>query len=136
MIDENVNPILGADFCVQNKIIQVNDHDRINQIQEKNPIFKEFEDVFSGLGKIGEDCHIYVKEENSPVVHASRRIPHALFEPLKKQLEELEERKIIQKVTEPTDWVSSIVLVKKPNNTVRICIDPSDLNKVIRRPYY
>ena len=32
-------------------------------------------------------------------------------------------------MTEPTEWVSSIVIVKKPNSEkLRICIDPTDLN--------
>ena len=49
----------------------------------------------------------------------------------------MEDNKIIQKVTEPTDWVSSLVIVKKPNsNKLRICIDPTDLNKAIKRPRF
>ena len=35
-------------------------------------------------------------------------------------------------MTEPTDWVSSMVTVVK-NGKVRICIDPKDLNKAVRR---
>ena len=41
----------------------------------------------------------------------------------------------IAKVTEPTEWVSSIVVVLK-NNKVRICLDPKDLNRAIRREHY
>jgi hypothetical protein len=41
----------------------------------------------------------------------------------------------ITKVQEPTDWVSSMVTVMK-NGKVRICIDPKDLNKAIRREHY
>jgi len=48
----------------------------------------------------------------------------------------MEDSKIICKENEPTDWVSSIVLVKKKDNSLRICLDPTDLNKVIRRPHY
>jgi len=51
-------------------------------------------------------------------------------------LEDLVEQKIICRVNEPTDWVSSIVLVKKSNNSLRICLDPTELNKCIRRPHF
>ena len=38
----------------------------------------------------------------------------------------------IVKVTEPIEWVSSMVVSVQ----VRICIDPSDLNKVIKRKHH
>ena len=43
---------------------------------------------------------------------------------------------IITPVTEPTDWVSSIVVVQKQNGELRICLDPHDLNKAIKREHY
>lgn len=35
---------------------------------------------------------------------------------------------VIRPVTEPTDWVSSITYVTKPDGLLRICLDPKDLN--------
>ena len=43
---------------------------------------------------------------------------------------------MIQAVNEPTDWVNHLVLVEKPNGSLRICIDPKELNKAIKRPHY
>jgi len=31
---------------------------------------------------------------------------------------------IIKKVNIPTEWVNSMVVIKKPNNEFRICLDP------------
>ena len=31
----------------------------------------------------------------------------------------------------PTPWLNSYVIVKKPNASLRICLDPTDLNKYI-----
>ena len=42
---------------------------------------------------------------------------------------------MIKKVTTPTDWISSMLTVKKPGK-LRICIDPRDLNKAIKRSHY
>ena len=42
---------------------------------------------------------------------------------------------IIKPVKEATDWVSSMVVVQKPNK-LRICLDPKHLNKAIKRPHY
>ena len=43
--------------------------------------------------------------------------------------------KIITPIEEPTDWVSSLVIVEKPNGQLRICLDPRHLNQVIKRPH-
>ena len=43
----------------------------------------------------------------------------------------------ITKVTEPTDWVNSIVVAEKPKTgKLRVCLDPKALNEVMRRPHY
>ena len=40
------------------------------------------------------------------------------------------------KVDEPIDWVNSLVCVTKKNGTPRLCLDPKDLNRAIKRPYH
>ena len=32
------------------------------------------------------------------------------------------------------EWLNSFVIVKKPNGNLRVCLDPTDLNKHIIRP--
>ena len=41
---------------------------------------------------------------------------------IRDELDRMTEEEVIEPVTEPTSWVSSIVTVKKRNNKVRICI--------------
>ena len=43
---------------------------------------------------------------------------------------------VIRKADEPTEWVSSLVVVQKLNGKVRVCLDPRDLNKAIQREHY
>ena len=90
-------------------------------------------DVFKGIGCFKEQCHIDIKEGAKPVVHAPRKVPYSIRTRLKNKLEEMERDHIIQKVNYPTDWVSSLVIVEKPDSSLRLCLDPKDLNNVIRR---
>ena len=43
---------------------------------------------------------------------------------------------VIVKVDEPTDWVNFITIVEKKNGLLRICLDPRDLNKGLKREHY
>ena len=43
-------------------------------------------------------------------------------------------RGIIRKII--YDWVSNMVVVRKKNNDLRICIDLIHLNRQIKRPHY
>ena len=45
---------------------------------------------------------------------------------------------ILEKVplNEPADWVSSLVCVDKPDGSIRVCLDPKDLNVAIKREHY
>ena len=47
----------------------------------------------------------------------------------------MEKNSIIKRIEEPTDWVNSLVLVEKPDGSLRICLDPRDLNKAIKREH-
>ena len=42
---------------------------------------------------------------------------------------------MIKKQEEPTDWVNSMVIVQTPKK-LRICLDPRDLNKAIKREHF
>ena len=45
---------------------------------------------------------------------------------------------IIEKVplNEPADWVSSLACIDKPDGSIRVCLDPRDLNRAIKREHY
>ena len=79
--------------------------------------------------------HLSIDPEVPPVVHAPRKVPIALKERLKDELDRLEGMDVITPVTEPTPWVSSLVMVVKKGK-IRVCIDPKDLNKALKRSHY
>ena len=65
-----------------------------------------------------------------------RRVPIAVKGRLKSELQRLEDKGVIKKITEPTDWVSSLVVTQKANGNVRVCINPQQLNKALKRSHY
>ena len=91
--------------------------------------------MFEGLGHIGISSSFVVNPDHTTVQHASRRVAVTLQKEVKEKIAEMEKKGIIQKVTEPTEWISSMVVVAKPGK-IRICLDPRDLNKAIQRPKY
>ncbi|GBN22426.1 Transposon Ty3-G Gag-Pol polyprotein [Araneus ventricosus] len=134
IIEKRSTPILGLNAGVKLNLIQ-----RINQItiDNKSDVLKMYETVFEGLGKFpGEEYHIELKPNAVPVIHPPRRVPQALQSRLKETLNRLEADKIISKVNKPTDWVQSLVIVEKPNGSLRLCLDPRDLNRVIKREHH
>ncbi|KAK2701583.1 hypothetical protein QYM36_019776, partial [Artemia franciscana] len=88
------------------------------------------------IGKLDGECHLYLKDDPVPTAYPARRIPSSLRGKLEAELKQMEEQGIIEKVSKPTDWVNSMVAIEKKDGSLRICIDPVDLNKSIRRPFY
>ena len=50
---------------------------------------------------------------------------------MKNELEQLEGMGIAEKVTIPTDWASSLVVERKNNGKIRLCVDPELLNQIL-----
>lgn len=98
-------------------------------------ILKEFEDLFSGLGCMPGYHHIQLNPSVKLAVHAQRKVPVALKERIIEELNQMEDMNVIERQTEPTDWVSSMVTIVKPDK-ICICLDPQDLNKAIKREHY
>lgn len=48
----------------------------------------------------------------------------------------MEKMQVIEKVTKPTLWLNSVVLVSKPDSCLRVCLDPKPLNREIIRSQY
>ena len=95
-------------------------------------MLQKYSDVFDGIGQLPGECEIYLKPDATPVVHPPRRVPVALRDKLKAELDRMEREQIITKQSQPTDWVNSLVTVEKPNSSLRICLDPKDFNDAIK----
>ena len=102
----------------------------------KKKIEEMYPEIFNELGKLTEEHLIHIKENATPVIYPTRKIPVALEDRLKKELDTIERNGVIKRIEEPTDWVNSLVLVEKPDGSLGICLDPRDLNKAIKREHY
>lgn len=68
-----------------------------------------------------------------PVLHAPRRVPFELC--LKAERDKDESLGVIVNVDEPTDRANSITIVEKRKGSLRICLDPHNLNEAIKREH-
>jgi len=79
--------------------------------------------------------NIQLNPDITPVIHLPSKVSVALKDRIKAELDRMKDVGVIVMQTEPTDWVSSMVTVVKPNK-LRICIDTQYLNKAIKRKHY
>ena len=99
----------------------------------ESDIFEQYNDTFTGLGCVkGVVHHIATDPAVKPVVHPPRRVSAPLRQKVKDELDRMERLGVVERVQEPTEWVNSL----KPNGKIRLCIDPKDLNRAIKREQY
>nr|XP_054930745.1 uncharacterized protein LOC129386661 [Dermacentor andersoni] len=98
-------------------------------------VARNFRHLFTGTGCVERVYRMVLRDDATPIVQAARRVPLALQEPLQ-ELGRMERAGIITKVTEPTDWVSPLVIVRKKDGKIRVCIDPRRINQCIKREHY
>lgn len=100
-------------------------------------LVNKYRSVFGGIGSLNcPEYHISINKDVQPTIHAPRKVPLAIQSDLKHLLDKMVDKNIIKKVNKPSEWVNSLVLVRKPNGKLRVCIDPKDLNKAIKREYF
>ena len=70
-----------------------------------------------GMATLITDCDI------APKILPCRKIPIALQQGVKTELDTLVKRGILAPVDEPTQWVSQMAAVVKQNGNLRLCLD-------------
>ena len=140
--DSSSDPVVGSD----NHSLSIAD---LPLTQDK--VESTYADVFQGLGKFpGDPYKLRLKPDAVPAKHRPRRVPVHLQDAFHEEVERLVKIDVLEKVTEPTEWVNSFVIVEKvidssnahsPNHSIKksicLCIDSQDLNEALERePYY
>jgi RNase H-like domain found in reverse transcriptase/Reverse transcriptase (RNA-dependent DNA polymerase)/Integrase zinc binding domain/Integrase core domain/Aspartyl protease len=122
VVAENYPPILGRKSCSMTKLIL-----RVQQVDD---------DVFDGLGCL-KNFEYKLDLVANPIfeIKPARRVPYAIKEKVKHEIDNMVQCGVIKRQNEPTPSVSPMIVVKK-NDKIRICIDPTQLNKNIKRRHY
>ena len=104
-------------------------------LQDLKAIFPETFDgnvgLFDGL------VSLKVSPDARPTQLPPRAVPQSLMPRLKEELDKMEAEGIIRACPETTEWVHNLVTVVKKNGSLRLCLDPRNLNKyLIRNIHY
>ena len=134
VVDRDVKTILGLTDTMKLNLIQLDAE--VHSIV--NPVMFDYSDLFDNtvLGKLPMDYHMRLDPTVPPVVCSARKIPVAMKQDVINELEHMKNIGVIEAVTEPTEWVSSMVAAKKKDGSIRLCIDPVHLNKALLRPHH
>ena len=87
------------------------------------------------LGDLGI-ASLHVDNTVPPKILPCRKIPIAVEKAVQEEIDSLVEKGVLVPVTEPTEWVSQMAVVRKSTGKLRICIDPQPLNAALMREHY
>ncbi len=78
---------------------------------------------------------IELKDGAEPVIIPPRHISLALRDETFRELQRMQKMGVISPVNEPRPWCHAMVVARKPNGKLRICIDPRTINPWIEREH-
>ncbi len=134
-VDRNVKPLLGLRDSV--KLGYVTFGPEVHAVaQQEVPEPTEYRDLFdtSTVGKLPVVYHMRLDDTVHPTICAPRQVPLAMKDKIVAELRRMTELGVITPVQEPTEWVSAMVAASKRDGSIRLCIDPVNLNKALLRP--
>ena len=130
--DTTSPPLLGLNTCHAMNLVK-----RIWIVDAVKPNFiQEYSDIFGEHGCLKGEHHIEIDKSIPTVIHPPRKIPISMLHKLEAELDRMQKLDVLEKIEEPTDWVSSLVVVEKPNGQICVCLDPKDLNRAIKRQHH
>jgi hypothetical protein len=145
VVEENCKSILGVKASQLMNLLVVNKENifttesnvkDVPKFITKQHLIEEYPAVFQGQGTLPGTLHLEIDESISPVQLPTRRIPLAVKDKLKAELNRLVDVNVITPVDTPTTWISAIVVTVKKNGDIRLCIDPKPSNKALKRNHY
>lgn len=129
VIEETGKILLGHDTATEMGILSINAS--VNQIGDSVQEFPKIKNV---------TVEIPIRPGVIPVAQPYRRVPIALEEIVDRKINELERQGIIEKVNEPSSWISPVVVVEKKSEdgvisekNLRVCIDMRRANEAVQR---
>ena len=130
--NSDFQPLLGKKACEAMKLINVKYNNFVVAAvkSEKHEVFND------QLGNLPGKVELRIDEDASPVALPAHRVPVHLKNKVKEKLDDMCRQKIIEPVDKPTSWVSQMVVTTKKSGDLRICLNPKELNNVLKREHY
>ena len=101
-------------------------------------LLQEYDDIYSkgtyDMGRTNLVEHSIDTGSNRPIRQALRRHPRAHLDEIDRQVDGLLQHGLIEPAASP--WASNVVLVKKKDDTFRLCVDYRRLNSVTYKDSY
>lgn len=143
IVKSGQRPLFSGSTCEDLGLICFTIPEELNSVEHiklsmltKESLISTYHDVFNGpIDSLPGDLHFELDSTVAPVQCAPRNVPVALKAAVKAQLDQYERDGHLVPVTQPTDWISNLVIVKKPEK-LRLCIDPRPLNRALKRSPY
>ena len=109
IVKNKATPIFRLKTC-----FELNQISRLYSLSESatsEEILEKFSDVFEGPGCLSTEYKIQLNKDAKSVVHPPRKIPFAMKNKVQDELSRLERMRVIEKVSEPTEWVNSVQII-------------------------
>ena len=127
-------PVLGLQSCEEMQLITINaiklQSKSIDGIQS---LMSMFPNSFDTIGNFEGEIKLHLKDDATPYIAPPRKCSIHMREKIKAELDSMENKGIIRKVNEHTDWCSNVVFVTKKDKSLRVCLDPKNLNENLKR---
>ena len=95
------------------------EENQVNTLIYSEKVVKLYPDLFTGLGTLGVEYHIQLKQEAKPyAITTPQRVALPLLPKVKQELTRMENMGVITRVDNPTEWCVGMVVVPKPNNNI------------------
>ena len=136
VVDSDSMPLLSYDLSkalgIMKELASVTASDQLSEI------LRLHDPVFTQEGKLLNCCHeIKIDQDAVPFAPPTRRVPPALLEKVKEELDRMVAADIIEPVSGPTAWCApSVIAFKKDKKSLRVCADLRQLNKYVQRETY
>ena len=139
-------PLIGIEACLMFDLMNIN-YDNICAVDAAAAaavatpltmadVKRDYADVFEGYGRLEGKVSLEVDPSVQPVRMPLRKLPIPIRDRVAKELQHLEASGIIARVTEPTPWISSLLVTAKASGDLRVCIDPTPLNRALLRDHH
>ena len=108
----------------------------IQPVNSVSDLMRLYPKQFDWIGCFPGTVKLSVNPEVTPRIDAPRKTPIFLRDEIKSELEDMKSNGVIRRVTEPSDWVSSLAYSRKQDGKIRMCLDPQHLNTALKRPHH